>query len=93
MFILRGSVIVLEIWALLTIRSVHGLVFRADPRSSVEKRVDTTLADGTSFQYSPAPLANGLSWQASGYVSGFGTILNRNGASITGPSANLRSID
>ncbi|KAF8313784.1 hypothetical protein DL93DRAFT_1117928 [Clavulina sp. PMI_390] len=32
------------------------------------KRADVVLADGTSMQYSTAPLANGLSWQASGFL-------------------------
>lgn len=35
-------------------------------KSDISPRTDVTLADGTSMQYSAAPLANGLSWQASG---------------------------
>lgn len=35
-------------------------------KQGVSSRTDVTLADGTSMQYSAAPLADGLSWQASG---------------------------
>ncbi|KAF8313785.1 hypothetical protein DL93DRAFT_2167593 [Clavulina sp. PMI_390] len=36
------------------------------------KRADVVLANGTSMQYSKSPLANGLSWQASGFLESGG---------------------